>query len=139
MVRPVLVDANVLMDVLTGDPIWLAWSLSQLAEARKKSRVVVNPIICAEIAPYFHLEWKKLDGWLKPGSFHREALPFEASVVAARAYRLYRQSGGTRTSPLPDFFIGAHAEASGYSLLTRDVPRYRTYFPTVPLIVPPGF
>jgi predicted nucleic acid-binding protein len=59
--------------------------------------------------------------------------------VAARAYQQYRKTGGTRTSPLPDFYIGAHAEAAGYSLLTRDVPRYRTYFPTVPLIVPPGF
>jgi predicted nucleic acid-binding protein len=139
MARPVLADANVLMDVLSGDPTWLNWSFSQLAAARRTSRVVVNQIVCAEIAPYFGLDWQKLDRWLKPGSFHREALPFESSVVAARAYQQYRARGGTRTSPLPDFYIGAHAEAAGYSLLTRDVPRYRTYFPTVHLIVPPGF
>ena len=139
MARPVLVDANVLMDVLTGDPVWLGWSMTQLAIARKTSRVIVNPIVCAEIAPYFGLDWRKLDRWLKPGSFTREPLPFEASVLAARAYQQYRKSGGTRTSPLPDFYIGAHAASSGYTLLTRDVPRYRTYFPGVPLIVPPGF
>lgn len=138
MARPVLVDANILMDVLNGDPNWLSWSLNQLESARKTSRVVVNPIVCAEIAPYFGLDWRKLDGWLKPGSFRREPLPFEASVVAARAYQQYRRSGGTRTSSLPDFYIGAHAETAGYSLLTRDVSRYRTYFPTVSLIVPPG-
>ena len=138
MARPVLVDANVLMDVLTGDPVWLGWSMTQLEIARKASRVVVNPIVCAEIAPYFGLDWRKLDRWLKPGSFTREPLPFEASVLAARAYQQYRKSGGTRTSPLPDFYIGAHAEAAGYSLLTRDVSRYRTYFPTVPLIIPPS-
>jgi len=139
MPRPVLVDANILMDILTGDPAWLAWSKDQLAATRKTSRVVVNPIVCAEIAPYFEFDWAKLDRWLKPGAFSREPLPFEASVVAARAYHQYRKSGGTRTSPLPDFYIGAHAETVDYTLLTRDVRRYRSYFPTVHLIVPPGF
>jgi hypothetical protein len=80
MARPVLVDTNVLMDVLSGDPVWLAWSLAQPAVARKNSRVVVNPIVCAEIAPYFRLDWRRLDAWLKPGSLHRESLPFEASL-----------------------------------------------------------
>lgn len=139
MARSILVDSNVLMDVLTGDPVWLPWSMTQLASARKSGRVIVNPIVCAEIAPYFGFDWSRLDHWLRPGSFIREPLPFEASVLAARAYHDYRKSGGTRTSPLPDFYIGAHAEAAGCTLLTRDVPRYRTYFPNVPLIVPPGF
>lgn len=137
--RPILVDANILMDILTGDPTWLGWSMTQLSNARKTSLVVINPIVCAEIAPFFQNDWQKLDRWLKPGSFRREALPFESSVIAARAFQKYRANGGTRTSPLPDFYIGAHAETAGYTLLTRDVPRYRTYFPTVPLIVPPGF
>ena len=139
MARAILVDANVLMDVLTADATWLPWSSEQLKQARRNSAVIVNPIVCAEIAPIFDFDWQKLNKWLRPGLFGREALPFEASVIAAAAHRRYRQNGGTRTSPLPDFYIGAHAEAAGYTLLTRDVPRYRTYFPTVPLIVPPGF
>ena len=138
MPRPILVDANILMDVLTADPVWLDWSMEQLGLARKSGPVIVNPIVCAEIAPYFGFEWRKLDQWLRPGSFTREPLPFEASVIAAAAYKKYRERGGTRVSPLPDFYIGAHAEAAGYSLLTRDVPRYRTYFPAVPLIIPPS-
>ena len=139
MAGAILVDANVLMDVLTADPAWLRWSMEQLVIARNSGPVIVNPIVCAEIAPYFGFDWSKLDRWLRPDSFTREALPFEASVIAAAAYKKYRERGGTRTSPLPDFYIGAHAEASGHRLLTRDVPRYRTYFPKVALIVPPGF
>ena len=138
MPRPILVDANVLIDLLTGDPRWMDWSLKQLAIARENGGARVNPIVCAEIAPIFDFDWRRLGKWLRPPLFIREPLPFEASVLAARAYQQYRKSGGTRTSPLPDFYIGAHAEAAGYSLLTRDVSRYRTYFPTVPLIIPPS-
>jgi len=139
MAASILVDANVLMDVLTADPVWLDWSMQQLATARTTEPVIVNPIVCAEIAPYFGYDWRKMDRWLRPGSFSREALPFEASVIAAAAYKKYRERGGTRTSPLPDFYIGAHAQVCGHALLTRDVPRYRTYFPDVTLIVPPNF
>jgi predicted nucleic acid-binding protein len=137
MVRPVLADANVLIDLLTGDPAHMDWSLEQINIARTNGGARVNPIVCAEIAPIFDFDWGKLGRWLRPPLYVREPLPFEASVLAARAYRKYRQLGGTRTSPLPDFYIGAHAEAAGYSLLTRDVARYRTYFPNIHLIVPP--
>ena len=138
MHRPVLVDANVLLDLLTADPVWMDWSLEQLTIARKHGRVRVNPIICAEIAPVFDFDWRKLDNWLRPSLFTRDPPPFEASIIAARAFQQYRKCGGTRTSPLPDFYIGAHAEVLGYALLTRDAARYRTYFPGVELIVPPG-
>jgi predicted nucleic acid-binding protein len=134
-----LVDANVLMDVLTADPTWLPWSSAQLNTARRTGVVIINPIVCAEIAPLFDFDWTKLDRWMRPGLFKREALPFHASVIAGAAHRQYRRNGGNRNSPMPDFYIGAHAEASGYTLLTRDVQRYRTYFPRVSLIVPPGF
>jgi predicted nucleic acid-binding protein len=137
MARSILVDSNVLLDVLTADPVWLSWSLEKLKEARQLGIVIINPIICAEIAPIFDFDWSKLNSWLRPSLFARETLPFEASVIAATAFRRYRTSGGTRTSPMPDFYIGAHAEYVGYSLLTRDVARYQTYFPTVPLICPP--
>jgi predicted nucleic acid-binding protein len=137
MVRDVLVDANVLIDLLTGDPVHMEWSLEQIDIARSSGGARVNPIVCAEIAPIFDFDWGKLSRWLRRPLYVLEPLPFEASVLAARAYKRYRQLAGTRTSPLPDFYIGAHAEAAGYSLLTRDVGRYRTYFPNVQLIVPP--
>jgi predicted nucleic acid-binding protein len=133
---PVLVDANVLLDILTADPAWLTWSSTALGRARAVASVVVNPIICAELAPAFQFDWQKLNQWLQPSSIIQEAIPFPASVIAAKAHVAYRVSGGTRSTPLPDFFIGAHAEHAGYSLLTRDAARYRTYFPRVPLIAP---
>lgn len=132
----VLVDANVLLDILTADPKWLSWSSAELQKARANGPVIVNPIVCAEIAPAFDCDWQRLDRWLRPGSFLREALPFRASVIAAAAHAEYRKRGGTRNTPLPDFYIGAHAEASGHKLLTRDVTRYQTYFPGVSLIAP---
>ncbi|WP_035611494.1 type II toxin-antitoxin system VapC family toxin [Haloferula sp. BvORR071] len=138
MPNGILVDSNVLMDVLTADPVWLTWSSGQLDLARKSGPVIVNPIICAELAPLFNFDWPSLDRWLLPSLFTRQGLPFEASAIAAAAFRKYRSQGGTKSAPLPDFYIGAHAESEGYTLLTRDVPRYRTYFPKVPLIVPPG-
>jgi predicted nucleic acid-binding protein len=137
MADTILVDANVLLDILTADPVWLAWSSAELQKARRSGPVFINPIVCAEIAPAFDFDWKRLDQWLLPGSFYRENLPFEASVLAASAHAIYRIRGGNRQTPMPDFFIGAHAEASGHTLLTRDAARYRTYFPTVNLISPP--
>lgn len=133
----ILVDANVLLDVLTADPVWLPWSSAELVKAQAAGALVINAIVCAEIAPAFDDDWSRLDQWLRPALFVREALPFESSVIAAAAHRAYRQRGGAKTSPLPDFYLGAHAEAAGHTLLTRDAGRYRTYFPTVTLITPP--
>jgi hypothetical protein len=131
-----LVDTNVLLDILTADPQWLQWSSSKLYEARSAGSLGVNPIICAEIAPAFDFDWARLESWLDVAGFSKEPLPFAASTVAAAAHRQYRRSGGTRTSPLPDFYIGAHAEVGGHILLTRDGVRYRTYFPNVALTEP---
>lgn len=136
MPASVLVDTNILFDILTGDPVWLAWSSTELQKARANGTVIINPIICAEIAPVFDYDWIKLDSWLRPASFARESLPFPASVIAAAAHADYRKRGGTKDTPLPDFYIGAHAEAAGHQLLTRDAKRYRTYFPKVTLIAP---
>jgi len=136
MAGGVLVDANVLLDILTADPQWLVWSSAELRSARASGRILVNPIICAEIAPAFDFDWPRIDGWLAQAAMEKEPLPFEASAVAAAAHREYRNRGGSRERPLPDFFIGAHAQFSGFTLLTRDATRYRTYFPDVPLICP---
>ena len=131
----VLVDANVLLDVLTDDPVWAAWSQAELARAASEG-LAINPIIYAELAPAFRSEAElaaALDDW----PLQRLALPYPAAWPAAQAFAAYRRRGGVRTAPLPDFFIGAHAEASGLTLLTRDPTRYRTYFPAVALICPP--
>lgn len=133
MVR--LLDTNVLLDILTADPRWKAWSQRQFRAAQAEGPVPVNPIIYAELAAHFeHTE--DLDHFLRPGIFVRLPLPYEAGFRASRAFLDYRQAGGTRTSPLPDFYIGAHAEQAGFTLVTRDVGRYRTYFPKLKLVTP---
>lgn len=136
MASTILVDANILLDILTADPRWLGWSSSALRSARASSPLAVNPIVCAEVAPAFDCDWPRLDAWLAKAQFVKEPLPFAASSVVAAAHREYRRRGGVRTTPLPDFYIGAHAEVEGHMLLTRDASRYRTYFPRVPLIAP---
>jgi predicted nucleic acid-binding protein len=131
-----LVDTNVLLDVATADPNWLAWSDAQLRTAAAQGRVVINPIIYAELAPAFASE-ADLDRWLDPAVFDRLPLPYAAGWPAAQAFLKYRSGGGTRTSPLPDFYIGAHAQVESRTLVTRDPARYRTYFPGVRIIAPP--
>lgn len=97
--------------------------------------IPINPIIYAELAPAFATQ-PDLDGWLDPAVFQRLPLPYAAGWLAAQAFVKYRRAGGTKSSPLPDFYIGAHAEAEGLTLATRDATRYRTYFPSVSLITP---
>src|SRR4051812_43182719 len=99
-----LVDSNVLIDVAAEDPVWRAWSDEQLLLAEERGNVLVNPIIYAEIARAFDSE-EKLDRWLKPSIFRRAVLPYGAGWLAAQAFAKYRKAGGTRTSPLPDFYI----------------------------------
>lgn len=130
-----LVDANVLLDVVTDDPAWVGWSAARLSEALDTGTVVINPIVYAEVSLGFD-RIEDLDDALPASHFVREPLPWTAGFLAAKAFVSYRRRGGTRTAPLPDFYIGAHAAVSGYRLLTRDRGRHATYFPTVELIVP---
>lgn len=132
---PVLVDSNVLLDIMTEDARWYAWSAQALADVADAARLVVNPIVYAEISVRF-TQIEDLDSALHPDWIAREPLPWAAAFLAAKAFRDYRRRGGSRTSTLPDFFIGAHAAVAGYRLLTRDVTRYRHYFPTLALIAP---
>ncbi len=131
----ILVDSNVIIDVLTEDPIWQGWSEAALADAADRDEIGINPIIYAEIASGF-ATLSELDHAIGPESYRRLALPYEAGFVANRAFVEYRRRGGARTSPLPDFYIGAHAAVAGLELLTRDARRYRGYFPRVSLISP---
>jgi predicted nucleic acid-binding protein len=132
---PVLVDSNVVLDVAYRDPHWGAWSRTMIAEAAIESVLVINPIVYAEISiGYGSVE--DLEDVVPAEVFRREPLPYEAAFLAGKCFITYRRRGGMRTSPLPDFYIGAHAAVRGYRLLTRDAARYRTYFPTVELIAP---
>lgn len=131
----VLVDSNVLLDVLSLDGPWQAWSEAAIASAADLSRLVINPIIYAEVSVGYDSA-EKLEAELPTDLFAREAIPYEAAFLAGKAFLDYRRRGGARRSPLPDFFIGAHAAVGRYELLTRDAARYRTYFPSLELIAP---
>lgn len=131
----VLVDSNVLLDVLEDDQQWYGWSSEQLARCADNSVLVINPIIYSEVSMGFE-RVEDLEDALPPSEFVRQPLPWEAAFLAGKCYLAYRRSGGIRRSPLPDFFIGAHALVSGMELLTRDAARYRTYFPRLRLIAP---
>jgi hypothetical protein len=131
----VLVDSSVLLDVVTGDPRWGACSEAAIGRYANISPLVINAIVFAEVSVrYSSLE--EADAALSSILFRRENIPYQAAFLAGKAYALYRKRKGTRPSPLPDFFIGAHAAVVDYSILTRDPRRYRFYYPRVKLIAP---
>ncbi|SRR5579883_598373 len=131
----VLVDSNVILDVLTEDPQWFEWSAQRLTEYADQGMLVINPLIYAEISIGFN-QVEELEAVLPTDFFRRDPLPYEAAFLAGQSFLEYRRRGGDRRSPLPDFYIGAHAAVSGMPLLTRDGNRYQTYFPSVQLITP---
>jgi predicted nucleic acid-binding protein len=131
----VLVDSNILIDVGKSDPVWGARSEAAMAASAEVAPLVINLVIYAEVSvAYASIE--EVDAVIPPDAFRREAIPWEAAFLAGKCFIEYRRRGGARRSPLPDFFIGAHAAVMGYRLLTRDPQRYRSYFPTVTLIAP---
>ncbi|HET7017790.1 MAG TPA: type II toxin-antitoxin system VapC family toxin [Streptosporangiaceae bacterium] len=135
-IRPTtLVDSCVLLDIITGDGKWADWSATHLAAAMDAGRVVINPLIYAEVSVSYETV-EELEASLPASDYEREALPFLAGFAAGKAFLRYRRRGGDKRSPMPDFYIGAHAALAGYRLLTRDVSRYRTYFPTIDIISP---
>jgi hypothetical protein len=133
--KSVLVDSNVILDVAGDDPEWGPWSREMLARIGNTSVLAINAVIYSEVSVgYDRIE--DIEEILPQELFKREAIPFAAAFLAGKCFLDYRRRGGTRTSPLPDFFIGAHAAVAGYALLTRDINRYRTYFPRLELISP---
>jgi len=132
----VLVDTNVLLDVLQDDPQWAEWSQSSLDKASLSDSLSINAVIYSELSIAFE-RIEDLESVLSEASLLVEPIPREALFLAGKAFVNYRRRKGTKQSVLPDFYIGAHAAVSGFSILTRDVSRYRTYFPTVELIAPP--
>ena len=135
---PTLVDSIVLIDVATGGSEWADWSASMITRVAEEGRVVINPIIYAEVSLGFD-RIEELEEAIPVEYFVREDLPWEAAFLAGQIFLEYRRAGGARRAPLPDFYIGAHAAVAGYTLLTRDVRRYRTYFPKLRIVSPTGF
>lgn len=130
---PVLVDTNVIADVLHGDPVWADWSQAQLT--RHAGDLLINPMVYAELC-YRATSPDEVEQVITSLGLQYTEMPRAALFIAAQAYRVYRQRSGTKSAPLPDFFIGAHAEAAKLTVLTRDRSRYTTYFADVALISP---
>jgi len=131
----VLVDTNILIDIILDDEIWAERSLRAIRQAAQRAPLAINIIVYAELAAGYG-NTAQLDALMVEWNVALAEIPREAALLAGQAFKRYRQSGGTRTAVLSDFFIGAHADAGRLPLLTRDVKRYRTYFPRVDLIVP---
>jgi predicted nucleic acid-binding protein len=130
-----LVDTNVLLDLVTDDPVWADWSLGQLEAASLRGPLSINDVVYAELAVrYDRIE--DIDRFLEEAGIAIAPVPRSALFLAGKIFLQYRKAGGLRTGVLPDFFIGAHAAVERGPLLTRDVGRYRTYFPLLKLITP---
>ncbi|MFM8356059.1 MAG: type II toxin-antitoxin system VapC family toxin, partial [Gammaproteobacteria bacterium] len=132
-----LVDTNVLVDVLENDPDWVDWSIAQLQAQSRVHRLVINPIIYAELSLTFSTV-EALDQVLDGMALRMLEIPKPALFLAGKAFAQYRRRGGVKNNVLGDFLIGAHAAVSDLPVLTRDVRRYRHYFPTVRLVAPDG-
>ncbi len=131
----ILVDSNIILDVLTCDPVWQQWSSEKLAEFAETGGLVINDMIYAEISIGF-ARIEELEEALSGGFFKLAPIPKEALFLAGKAFLQYKSQQGSKTSTLPDFFIGAHAAVQQMPLLTRDSARYKTYFPSVKVICP---
>lgn len=131
----ILVDSNIIMDVFGRDPVWEEWSARQIEFWGSRERFAINPLIYAELA----IGYKKaedLDEDLRESGFQKIELPYAAGFLAGKVFLKYRRRGGVKRAPLPDFYIGAHAQVANFQLLTRDAARYRAYFPKLKLIAP---
>ena len=130
-----LIDSCVLLDIFTEDPKWGDWSIQEIERAREAGRLVINPIIYAEVTPRFATA-EELDYTLGSDELDHEGIPYEAAFLVGKAFNAYKRRGGQERSPLPGFYIGAHAAVRSYRLLTRDAHHFRTYFPRVELVCP---
>lgn len=131
----VLLDSNVVLDVVTADPVWASWSKEMIARAQAQGALAINDVIYAEISIRFG-DARDVDTLVDELSLEVERVPRAALFLAGKVFQRYRAAGGARTGVLPDFFIGAHAASLDVPLITRDPRRYRSYFPTLMLIAP---
>ncbi|MGF9563398.1 type II toxin-antitoxin system VapC family toxin [Neorhizobium sp. JUb45] len=132
-----LIDTNVLLDLVTDDRVWADWSIGQLEAASLVGPLLINDIVYAELAVRYE-RIEDLDAFLESAQLIIRPIPRAALFLAGKVFTRYRRAGGSRTGVLPDFLIGAHAAVERLPVLTRDIGRYRTYFPTLTLIAPAG-
>ena len=130
-----LVDSNIILDLFLDDPVWADWSEAALSNYAVRTQLFINPVIYSEISIGFN-KIEELEAALSKSGLQMLDIPKEALFLAGKAFLNYRKHKGEKRSPLPDFFIGAHAAVSGLDLITRDKNRYQTYFPTVRIIAP---
>lgn len=130
-----LVDSCVFLDVFTRDPQWYGWSAQALEHAADVGPLCLNAVVYAEISVRFS-RIEELESLLPRGIFELRPIPRAAAFLAGKCHAGYRARGGSKTTPLPDFFIGAHAAVLGLPLITRDPKRFRIHFPTLKLICP---
>jgi predicted nucleic acid-binding protein len=133
--KGILVDSNVILDLFLNDPQWADWSEAALERYSQQAILYINSIIYSEVSIGFELIEDLEEAIVKAG-FQMLEIPKEALFLAGKVFLKYKKREGTRRTPLPDFFIGAQAAVLQLELLTRDISRYRTYFPHVPLISP---
>jgi len=133
--KGILVDSNIILDVFLDDPNWGEWSESKLEKFSAISKLFINPVVYSEVSIGFK-RIEELESAMNHAGFQMLEIPKEALFLAGKAFLKYRKNRGTKRSPLPDFYIGAQAAIFEMNLITRDVSRYRTYFPTVKLICP---
>ena len=131
----ILVDTNVLIDIVSDDPLWAEWSQRRLAAAATQDQLAINDIVYAELSVRYETI-EELDAMLRDAQLVSVPIPRTALFLAGKAFQRYRTAGGVKTGVLPDFFIGAHAVVSDSVLVTRDAARYPTYFPGIKLIAP---
>ncbi len=130
-----LVDTNILLDIATRDHVWAEWSLGQLDAAALRGPILINDIIYAELSVRYE-RVEEINAFVDIAGLAQQPIPRAALFLAGKVFQSYRRAGGVRTGVLPDFFIGAHAAVEALPLLTRDVQRYRNYFPKLTLIAP---
>jgi hypothetical protein len=134
-VNGALIDSNVLLDLFTDDPEWAGWSQTTLEAQGVKGPICINPVVYAEVSIGFELI-EDLEFALNGCSLTMLSLPKEALFLAGKAFLRYRTAGGSRSAPLPDFFIGAHAAVASLTLVTRDRGRFSSYFPSLRIVAP---
>ena len=131
----VMIDSCVLLDIITDDPVWCSWSADVLKKWGENHELAINPLIYSEVSVSFkHIE--EVERVIPAFVFKRLHLPWEAAFLAGKAFLRYRKRQGKKSSPLPDFYIGAHSTVLGIPLITRDKKRFQSYFPRLQLIAP---
>lgn len=133
--KGVLVDSNVILDIFLDDPSWADWAESTLEEYVQYAKLFINPIVYSEVSIGFE-RIEDMESALSKAGFQMLEIPKEALFLAGKAFLRYKKRKGVKKSPLPDFYIGAQAAVLDFALITRDVARYRTYFPSIKLVSP---